>query len=335
MKTKAAVLRRIGGPLVIEELEVPKLEPGQVLVKIFYSGLCGSNLNEISGQKGAEFIPHLTGHEASGIVLELGGKVKKVLEGDHVVCSWIKGLGLDTPSVKYVNNKGFVNAGACATFTEYAVVSENRVVRISKNVKPEVAALLGCAVPTGAGVIDNEIVIKHNSRIAVFGIGGIGASALMRAVALNLDCTAFDILPWKLVWAKTRFNVPVINFISFDVTKVNLFDFVIECSGSKTAMEMAVSCLNNNGTLIITGNLKTGERITIDPFELIRGKKLQGTWGGRSFLDGSVPFYAGEYLTGKLPVDKLITKIYPLEEINNGLRDLRDGRLIRGVVKIG
>ena len=101
MKTKAAVLRKVGGPLVIEELEIPKLGFGQVLVKILYSGLCRSQINEINGWKGGDYIPHLLGHEASGEVLEIGDSVSKVRPGDYVVCSWIKGAGLDAPLIKY------------------------------------------------------------------------------------------------------------------------------------------------------------------------------------------------------------------------------------------
>lgn len=330
MKTKAAVLRNIGGPLVIEELEIPKLGKGQVLVKILYSGLCRSNINEINGRKGREFIPHLTGHEASATVVEVGDGVTKVKAGDYVVCSWIKGLGLEAEAVQYKNGKGLVNAGACSTFCEDAVISENRLVKISKMANPAAVSLLGCAVPTGAGIIDH-CGIDKNHKIAIFGIGGIGASALMRAVSRDIDCAAFDIVPWKINWANSL-GVKAASIA--DITFYRPFDFVIECSGNKTAMEMAFNCLKNNGTEIIAGNLEPGERISIDPFELVKGKKLRGSWGGECFLDRDAPFYASEYFEGNLPIDKLITKIYPLDGINEGLKDLEDGKLIRGIVKI-
>lgn len=330
MKTRAAVLRNIGGPLVIEELEIPKLEKGQVLVKVLYSGLCRSNINEINGRKGSEFIPHLTGHEASAVVIEVGDGVTKVRKSDYVVCSWIKGFGLEAQAVKYKSDKGLVNAGTCSTFSEYAVVSENKVVRISKEVKPSAAALLGCAVPTGAGIIDNS-GIKSGQKIAVFGVGGIGASALMRAVALGVDCIAFDVVQWKLVWAKVRLGIRAVNVSHFGHSGV--FDLAIECSGNKSAMEMAFDCLKNDGTAIIAGNLESGEHISIDPFELIKGKKLRGTWGGECFLDKDVPFYIQEYLKGKFQISKLITRVYSFDKINDGIKDLKEGNLIRGVVK--
>jgi len=331
MKTKAAVLRNVGGPLIIEELEIPKLCEGQVLVKILCSGLCRSQINEINGRKGREFIPHLLGHEASGEVINIGAGVTKVKAGDYVVASWIKGSGLNSPMVLYESDKGIVNAGAVATFSEYAVISENRLVKISKNIDPIVASLLGCAVPTGAGIIGSS-GINHDHKLAVFGIGGIGASALLRAKALNIECIAFDIVPWKLDWTSVKLGIKSVHVNCFN--HKNVFDFAIECSGSKKAMEMAFECLKNNGTAIIAGNLESGEKISIDPFELVKGKKLRGTWGGECFLDEDIPFYASEYLKNNLPIKKLITEVYSFDQINRGLEDLEEGKLIRGVVEI-
>ncbi|MFH2018974.1 MAG: alcohol dehydrogenase catalytic domain-containing protein [bacterium] len=331
MKTKAAVLRNIGGPLVIEELEIPQLGFGQVLVKILYSGLCRSQLNEINGWKGGDYIPHLLGHEASGEVLEIGDSVSKVRPSDFVVCSWIKGAGLDAPLIKYRASDGsVVNAGAVATFSQYAVISENRLVSISRKIGGEVAALLGCAVPTGAGIIDYSD-IPLGSKLAVFGIGGIGASALLQAISLNIRCFAIDVEDWKLHWAAVRGAIAV----HFDhVKKYAPFDFAIECSGSKTAMETAIGLTKDDGAIVIAGNLKPGEKIAIDPFELIKGKKLRGTWGGGCFLDKDIPRYATDYLNGCLPLEKLITKVYSFDQINLGLQELEEGKLIRGIVKI-
>lgn len=336
MKTKAAVLRNIGGPLVIEELEVPKLGKGQVLVKILHSGLCRSNINEINGRKGAEFIPHLTGHEASAVVVEVGEGVSKIVVGDYVVCSWIKCWGIEALPVKYQSDKGLVNAGTCSTFSEFAVISENRLVKISRMIYPDVASLLGCAVPTGAGIIDHS-GIKFGKKLAVFGIGGIGASALMRAVSLGINCFALDFLDWKLQWAWKNLKVNAFKPNVFSHKGICDFDcdFAIECSGSKSAMEMAFECLNNNGIAIIAGNLKPGEKISIDPFDLVRGKQLRGAWGGGCFPDKDIPLYADAHLKGKLPIEKLITKVYSFDQINEGLKDLEEGKLIRGVVKIG
>lgn len=334
MKTKAAVLRNINGPLIIEELEIPVLKRGQVLVKILYSGLCHSNINEIRGRKGANFIPHLTGHEASAIVMEVGEGVSKVRENDYVVCSWVKGSGLEVSSVKYQSNTDIVNAGACSTFVEYAIVSENRIVKIPREVEPIVASLLGCAVQVGASIIDKS-GIKSGQKLAVFGIGGIGASVLIRAISLGIECYAFDVMSWKLNWVRKELGVIAVHFDDFNIAHFNDgFDFSVECSGNKAAMETAYECLKSNGTAIIAGNLKPGEKISIDYWGLLTGKTLKGAWGGLSFLDADVPFYALSYIYGSLPIDKLITKVYPFNEINAGLEDLESGRLVRGVIKI-
>ncbi len=331
MKTKAAVLRKVGGPLEIEELEIPKLAKGQVLVKILCSGLCRSQINEINGRKGKEFIPHLLGHEASGMVVEVGEGVGKVKSDNYVVCSWIKGSGLKSSEAIYYRSKtGKVNAGPVATFASYAIVAENGLVKVSNEVFPAVAAILGCAVPTGAGIIDNFEIAGKNKELAIFGIGGVGAGALLRAVSLGINCVAFDTIPWKLEWArglgaKTSFFCDAAKFFRH-------FDFVIECSGSKIAMETAFQCANNGGTTIIAGNLKPEEKISINPYGLIEGKTLKGTWGGECFIDKEVPFYAAEYLEGRMEIDRMISKIYSLDQINVGLKDLEMGRLIRGVV---
>lgn len=237
MKTRAAVLRNVGVPLFIEEMEIPALGRGQVLVKILASGLCRSQLNEIKGRKGRENIPHLMGHEAAGIVFDTGDGVKKVKKDDYVVVSWIKGKGIEAEPPKYKSKKGLVSAGPVATFTEYAVVSENRVVSIDKKVSPSVAALFGCAVLTGGGIVKN-LNIKKNDEVAVFGIGGVGASALIKAKSLGAKTVAIDIKDWKLKWAEEVLETEAISPPEINSRK---FDFVIECSGSKEAMEKALN----------------------------------------------------------------------------------------------
>src|ERR1700690_1240996 len=132
MKTNAAILYRINKPLVIEAIEIPRLSAGQVLVKIAYSGICRSQINEIKGLKGEDkFLPHTLGHEGSGIVEEIGAGVLKVKPGDHVVATWIQGSGMNVPSSQYKNNKNIaINSGAISTFMERSIISENRLVKI-------------------------------------------------------------------------------------------------------------------------------------------------------------------------------------------------------------
>lgn len=164
MKTQAAVLTKLKAPLAIWELEIPELKSGQVLVKVAYSGLCHSQLNEIKGLKGEDrFIPHTLGHEGSGTVELIGPDVTKVKQGDRVVLSWIKGKGADVSSCRY----GVVNSGAISTFMTHAVISENRIIPIPDAMPLKEAALLGCAVPTGAGVVKNEMELQEGESFAV------------------------------------------------------------------------------------------------------------------------------------------------------------------------
>ncbi|MCB4790669.1 MAG: zinc-binding dehydrogenase [Elusimicrobia bacterium] len=342
MKTKAAVLNELNKPLVIEELIIPELKEGQVLVKIKASGLCHSQLNEIKGNKGPDkFLPHTMGHEGAGIVEEIGRNIKKVKKGDHVVLTWIKGSGFDVPSAIYVTSDGIkVNSGAISTFTEYAVVSENRLVKIPEEVPFKDASLLGCAIPTGAGIIKNTVKLQPNHSLAVFGVGGIGSSAVLYAASIGCSkIIAIDINDSKLEFAKRIGAKYTLNSKKEDViSKIKKFsdgkgvDYSVECSGVKEVMEMAFNSINNKGTTVIAGNLKHGERISINPFDLIVGKKIIGTWGGETYPDVDIPVYIELYLSKKLKLNELITNTYDLQNINTAFADLEQGKVQRAVI---
>jgi len=341
MKTKAAVLYQLGKPLIVEDLEIPELQEGQVLVEMLYSGLCHSQINEIDGMKGEDnFLPHLLGHEGSGIVREIGAGVNKVKEGDYVVLSWIKGSGKEVSNSKYQKNT--INSGAITTFNTYSVISENRLFKIPVEIPSKIAALLGCAIPTGAGIVKNEVKLNKEDAIAIFGVGGIGSCALLYASSRGASkIIAIDINDYKLDFAKKIGATHTINCLKENLAeKVKLItenegvDFAIESSGVKTAMETAIDVIKNSGTVIIAGNLKKGEKIAIDPFELIKGKKIIGTWGGATNPDKDIPHYSEKYLEGKLPLEELITKIYSLEQINDAVQDLKEGKIIRGLIKL-
>ena len=341
MKTQAAVLSKLRAPLEIWELEIPPLRPGQVLVKLAYSGLCHSQLNEIRGLKGEDkFLPHTLGHEGSGTVEATGEGVTKVKSGDAVVLSWLKGEGADVPGTHYSSSYGVVNSGAISTFSNYAVISENRVIPIPKQMPLKEAALLGCALPTGAGVVKNEMGVKAGDSFAVFGAGGVGLSALLAAkYARAYPIIAVDVQEAKLQKASAFGATHVINARAqnpttaiFEITQGRGVDYVFESAGKKEAMEQAFSSLKAPGLCVLAGNLPKGEQISIDPFDLIRGKRIIGTWGGKSRIDHEVPYYAGLYLNKAFNLSDMITHEVPLCEINTLIDELARGNVGRGLI---
>jgi S-(hydroxymethyl)glutathione dehydrogenase/alcohol dehydrogenase len=360
MKTRTAVLYALNKPLVIEELEIPKLKPGQILVKIAYSGICRSQLEEIKGERGEDkYLPHTLGHEAGGIVEEIGDNITKIKRGDHVVLSWIKDRetiskirtgthsvrdnieigGIDVPGTQYRNKEGnIVNAGGVTTFGEYSVVSENRVTPISKNMPLDKAALLGCAIPTGGGIVINQIKPAPGDSIAIIGVGGIGASAIMLADIMGCNpIIAIDINDDKLKFAKKLGATEIINskeedFISkiFELTNGKGVDYAIEAVGTKETIEKAFTSVKWDGGLaIIAGNPPHGkeDKICIDPFDL-KGKCIIGSWGGLTIPHRDIPRYVNLYLSGKLKLDKLITNRFKFDDINHAFELLDKGKIL-------
>lgn len=339
MKTKAVILKAINQLLEVQELEIPALKRGQVLVEVAYSGLCHSQLNEIRGLKGEDkFLPHTLGHEGSGIVLECGEGVTKVKRGDHVVLSWIKGEGLEGLGTQY---EGRINSGPISTFLTHAVISENRLIPIPKEMPLREAALLGCAIPTGAGVVKNEMNVRAGQSFAVFGVGGVGLSALIAAKAAQASpLIAVDVSEDKLARAILLGATHTVNSGKIDpvaalleITGGKGVDFIFEAAGKKSAMEQAFSSLKAPGLCVLAGNLPQGQTISIDPFDLIRGKKIVGTWGGKSRIDEDVKAYAALYLEKAISFEGMITHEVPLEEINALVSALEKGQVGRGVVR--
>jgi S-(hydroxymethyl)glutathione dehydrogenase / alcohol dehydrogenase len=343
MKTRAAILWQLNKPLIIDDVQIPALKRGQILVKIYYSGLCRAQYNEMIGLKGPDrFLPHLLGHEASGVIVEIGAGVRKVKNGDYVCLSWIKGLGLDGINSAYLWRGHSVNAGAVTTFSDFAVVSENRVTRIPKAIPPKLAAIVGCAIVTGCGIMDNTLSVLRGSSLAVFGAGGIGSSVILGARRRGCkNIIAVDIGPAKLKFAKRVGATHTIDGTRKDVLK-DIFaitgqgvDYAVDASGNKVAMETAFSSIKTKGGVcVIAGNLSKEEKISFHPFDLIQGKRIMGTWGGESKPDQDIPRYVRAYLRGTLPMDVLITHEYALENINQAFGVLVKGQAGRIVIKM-
>ena len=344
MRMKAAVLYELNKPLVIEEIEIPELSHGQVRVQVKASGVCRKQFQETRGLHGPDpYLPHLLGHEGTGIVEAIGSGVTRVKVGDHVVISWIKAKGLDPKPPVYRRGDQCINAGAVTTFNQYTLAAENRVTPIPKDLPFGEAALLGCAIPTGVGVVMNTAKVKPGSTVAVFGAGGIGINIVQGAVLMKAaKIIAVDLYDQKLNQAKRFGATHLINARQQDpvkriqeLTEGKGVDYAFEASASREAMENAYASVAwGTGLAILVGNLPFHDKkILIDPFPLYAGTRLIGTWGGETDPDRDFPRYVEWYRSGRLKLDELITHRFRLDEVNAALLALERGEVGRAIIE--
>jgi S-(hydroxymethyl)glutathione dehydrogenase / alcohol dehydrogenase len=340
---KAAVLFQTGQSLDIIDLEIPALCPEQVLVKILFSGVCRSQVMEVSGARGHDpWLPHLLGHEGSGIVIAVGERVTKVKCGDEVILGWIKGRGLDAPGAKYKFVEEVINSGRVTTFSNYSIVSESRVTIKPEGLPFDEAILFGCAFPTGVGMVLNQMKPSVDSSVLVLGLGGIGLSALMALKALGVKkIIAGDISEEKLEMAKmlgaTHFlNTTDDNFINyFNELSSGGVDYCIESAGLVSTIELGFSLIKNgSGKLLFASHPPEGETIRLIPHELIAGKQIAGSWGGATVPDRDIPRMFELFRSAKTPLNSLLTKKYKLKEINQALNDLETGCVFRPLIEM-
>ena len=341
---KAAILEKQKSPLVVDEIQIPStLDYGQVLVKIHYSGVCGAQINEIDGVKGPDkFLPHLLGHEGGGIVEKCGPGVTNVKPGDHVVLHWRKGNGIQSPTPTYKWGNKDVNSGWVTTFSEYSVVSENRVTKIPKEIDLKIAALYGCSITTAFGVIHNDSKLKTGESIVVFGAGGVGTSIIfMASLISSYPIIAVDVNDFKLKNAKNFGATYTINSLSEDPRKKILdyvlsegVDVAVDTTGIKEVRELAYEITNKEGRTVFVGVPKKNEKICIDSFPLHFTKKITGSHGGDSNPTYDIPRLLRLQESGRFNLDKMITKVYTLDQINDTINDLRKGDTLRCVIKM-
>lgn len=336
-KMRAAILVEQGKPLVVDEIDLPPvLEYGQVLVKVLFSGICGSQIGEIEGVKGEDkFLPHLLGHEASGIVIQVGVGVRFVKPGDTVVLHWRKGLGAEgvTPSYKWKGKK--LNAGWITTFNEYAIVSENRVTALPQDSDPEVASLFGCAVTTGFGVIENNAKAKIGESIVVYGAGGIGLNIIQAASLVSAyPIIAVDLFDNKLELAMLFGATHVINSSHTNVHQriseilVNTgIDIFIDNTGVPSIIEMGYELTKPQGKLVLVGVPRSSANINIHSLPLHFGKGFSGSHGGEAVPHSDIPRLHGLYRQGQIHLRELITDIYPLDQINEAISAMKNGKI--------
>ena len=332
--TLAAILVEQKKPLVIAEIQLPDtLVVGQVLVEFFYSGICGSQLGEIDGVKGPDkWMPHLLGHEASGKVLAIGPGVKQVKPGDTVVAHWRPSLGIEAETPKYIWNGLTVNAGWVTSFNKHAVISENRLTTVSHETPLQVAALFGCAVTTGFGVVDNKAKIRLGETVVVFGAGGIGLNITQAACLVGASCViAVDQHNNRLELASQCGATHTINSKECDVWKTlsellpKGCDVFIDNTGSPAIISRGYEFMNAKGRMVLVGVPAKGNDTPIYTLGLHFGKSMTGTTGGEAEPHFDIPRYLGLLKSRQIDLNDIITEIAPLHQVNTLIEHMRSG----------
>ena len=335
LKTKAAVLVAQKKPLEIAEIELPKsLDIGQVLVKLAYSGICGSQLGEIDGVKGPDpWLPHLLGHEGSGKVLAIGPGVKHVKPGDAVVLHWKASQGIEATPAKYLWGDKVVNSGWVTTFNQHAVVSENRLTKIEASTDLKTAALYGCAVTTGFGVIDNRAQVKLGENVVVFGSGGIGLNIIQAAKLAGANqVIAIDLYDHRLALSKYCGATHLINSAKqepWEAIKLLLsgqqIDVFIDNTGNPEIISKGYEAISSKGRVVLVGVPKKGNLTSLYTLPLHFGKSITGTHGGETIPQNDIPRYMNLFASRNIDLSQLISEIKSLEHINEMITHMRDG----------
>lgn len=236
-----------------------------------------------------------------------------------------------------------INAGGVTTFNEYAVVAENRLVPLPEQVPMDLGVLFGCAIPTGSGIVLNNVKPENNKTMAVFGLGGIGTSALMACLLFEpKKLIAVDVSEEKLQLAKELGATHLINPKNADpvavireLTDGQRVDYSVEAAGLAKTIEQAFQSVRKfGGQCVFASHPHHEERIKIDPYDLICGKQIRGSWGGGCNPDEHIPLFGKLYAEGRLPLEKLVSKRYKLADINEALVDLKLGRVGRPLIEL-
>lgn len=341
MKTIAAILCELKKDLVIDEVEIPKLKFGQVLVEIKKTRICGSQIGEIDGVKGPDhWLPHLLGHEAGGVVLEVGEGVRTVKPQDHVVMHWRLGDGIQADPPKYLWNGRTVNAGWITTFSQYAIISENRLTSVPAGTSFETCALLADTLTTGFGLINNDAKLKIGESIVVIGCGGIGLGVILGAhLAGAHPIIAADLHNHKIETALTYGATHAINCsienLTESVTKIleDKPDIVVDGTGNPKVIENAYELTSQRGKTILFGVMHHEHRVRLHTLPLHFDKVLTGSVGGSSLPAIDIPRYIRMMQDGRFNPSNFITHRMPLQEINRGIGEMRQGNVIHAIIE--
>lgn len=334
---KAAVLEKIDSPLAIRDVELTDLKVGQVLVKILVSGLCGAQLHEIRGHKGnAKFLPHLMGHEGCGIVQEVGPGVTTVKVGDKVVMHWRPGTGIEAPFPSYVLDGKSMSSGKVTTLSEYSIVSENRLTMVPQDTPEDLCAILGCALTTAMGIIDNEVDLKFGESVAVVGCGGVGLN-LIQASSLKSACPiyAIDNNTTKRDLCFTAGASLFTNSVNNLDEKV---DVIIDTTGIPEVISECVSKLSGKGRMILVGQPAPGRGVEVmNAVNLFSGmgQSIKATQGGKTNPSEDIPRYVRMHQEGLLDIKQFVTHRFKLDQVNDAFDLLKSGNAGRIIIEIG
>ena len=342
MKTSAAILVEQRKPLVIDEVMVPALKRGQVLVEIHASRVCGSQIGEIDGVKGPDkFLPHLLGHEAGAVVLEVGPDVTHVAPGDRVVCHWRPGAGIDAGGSVYKWNGRDVNAGPITTFQKFAVISENRLTKVPAKTDFELCCLLADTLTTGFGIINNDAKVKAGESVVVFGVGGIGLGVVLGAKLAGANpIIGIDLHDHKLAKAAEygltyRINASREN--AADCVKEilgGLADVTIDGTGNPKVIETAYDLAKlRGGRCVLFGVMPQDQRVSIHTLPLHFGRVLTGSEGGQSRPEVDIAEILRRLSSEKLDVASFVSHRGSLSELPQVIDGMRRGEVVHAIVR--
>jgi S-(hydroxymethyl)glutathione dehydrogenase / alcohol dehydrogenase len=357
---KAAVFHGPKLPLSIEDVELDKPQDREVLIKTVASGVCHSDLHFVDGLYPYP-APAVLGHEAAGIIEEVGKQVTYVKPGDHVICCLSvfcgnceqcmsghpnrcsnKAATQRNPSDKpRISQKGkpinqFLDL---SSYCERMLVHENALVKIREDIPLDRAALVGCGVTTGVGAVLNTAKVEPGSTVAVFGCGGVGLAAIQGArIAGARKIIAVDMFEGKLAMAKRLGATDSVDASASDpIEEIQKLtgggvDYAFEAIGLKKAAEQAFNSLKPGGTATVIGMIPVGQKVEVDGFMFLTERKLQGSNMGSNRFRIDMPRYLDFYLQGRLKLDEMISRRGKLEDVNEAFRAMKAGEVARTVL---
>lgn len=359
---KAAICRKFGEPLSIEDVEIAHPGPGEVRIKLAACAICHSDITYIDGGWGGE-LPAVYGHEASGIVESIGTGVDTLKVGDHVVATLIRSCGhchycaqgvpvacntsfpLDQHSPLSGDNGDPLNQGLrTGAFAEQITIHASQAVSISKDIPLDCASLLACGVLTGFGAVTNTANISAGDNVVIIGTGGVGLNSVQgAAISGATTIIAIDVADDKLQAARQFGATHTINATDNDIpeqvralTHGRGADYVFVTVGAKAAIDSAYAMMCPTGAVVLVGMPATGVMSEIDPGTIAAlSQRILGSKMGSGRVQIDIPYLADLYLQGRLKLDELITNRYPLHEINEAIASVKRGEALRNVIVFG